>query len=519
MKTPAFTKKILPWLSRRWDAVQPKGKSLWRILTLSPADDAISRKRSLGISIEHGCIRVAEGRRIFSRINVGALKSYTFEEGKLPNPEQLADTVYSAVRELKAGGAQINLGIPKEWAIFRCVELPVSVKANLPDVVSYEMDRLTPLTAEEAFYDFTVIEENAHRLRIALAAAKAKVINPYLKALRDKGISVNAVYINLTSIAALLNFAGQVENSILLTIDDNSYEYALLQKGGICTAIAEQLGEADDESIISQAFHEVSAFYRGQKDEEKPQRIYAILAGRLADRGYHILEKFAQVPAEIPCEIPGRTGPKIRISGKEINTPCAAVGSSVVSLRPGPRPMNLLSKGRHEQPKPSFAVTILLAIIALSALAFLIVSPIELEQRKAEEMNSQIAAKKAEVAKSEALRKEIENVSRDIAFINSIKTDLPPSVDIIKELTAILPKSVWLARLRIADSVVEMEGYAAGSTTDILPLLENSRYFQKVEFASPTYRDTRMKMDRFVIRMEIKGVKNGNGKPQEEKKI
>ena len=40
-------------------------------------------------------------------------------------------------------------------------------------------------------------------------------------------------------------------------------------------------------------------------------------------------------------------------------------------------------------------------------------------------------------------------------------------------------------------------------TTGILPKLEDSRYFKKVEFASPTIRDTRLKADRFIIKMEI----------------
>jgi hypothetical protein len=75
-----------------------------------------------------------------------------------------------------------------------------------------------------------------------------------------------------------------------------------------------------------------------------------------------------------------------------------------------------------------------------------------------------------------------------------------------------LPKSVWLTRVHINDTNVTIEGYAT-SATDILPRIEASPYFAKVEFSSPTMRDAKMNMDRFVIRMELEGMK------KEEQKV
>jgi Tfp pilus assembly protein PilN len=71
----------------------------------------------------------------------------------------------------------------------------------------------------------------------------------------------------------------------------------------------------------------------------------------------------------------------------------------------------------------------------------------------------------------------------------------------LKELTALLPKSVWLFRTHVGEKEVAIEGYAA-SASDLLQRLEDSPFFQKVEFAQPTVKDTRMNAERFVIRME-----------------
>ena len=82
-------------------------------------------------------------------------------------------------------------------------------------------------------------------------------------------------------------------------------------------------------------------------------------------------------------------------------------------------------------------------------------------------------------------------------------------------MTHALPKNTWLSRMRVTESTVEIEGYAA-SATDILPKLEGSPYFKKVEFASPTFRDSRMNSDRFIIKMEIEGLPEEKGKNEKK---
>jgi Tfp pilus assembly protein PilN len=123
-----------------------------------------------------------------------------------------------------------------------------------------------------------------------------------------------------------------------------------------------------------------------------------------------------------------------------------------------------------------------------------------------------VAAVRGEVKKVEALKKEVDALESEVSTINSFKKGKPMTLQILKELTAILPKSAWLTRARITDTTVEIEGYAAAAT-ELLSKLEASPYLKKVEFASPTFRDVRLNSDRFVIKMEIEGpAKEAEGK-------
>ena len=90
------------------------------------------------------------------------------------------------------------------------------------------------------------------------------------------------------------------------------------------------------------------------------------------------------------------------------------------------------------------------------------------------------------------------------------------TLNILRELTSILPKNAWLSRARLTSTSVDIEGYA-GTATGLLPKLEASEYFRKVEFASPIMRDARMNAERFNIKMEVEDTNTGE-KIKHEKK-
>jgi hypothetical protein len=88
--------------------------------------------------------------------------------------------------DLKAAGADVILVVPGSWVITRRAEMPPTVGGHLSSVVGYELDRLTPLAADEAWYDYGLIEQRPDAIRLAMGAARADRIDPYLEALRER---------------------------------------------------------------------------------------------------------------------------------------------------------------------------------------------------------------------------------------------------------------------------------------------------------------------------------------------
>jgi Tfp pilus assembly protein PilN len=165
-----------------------------------------------------------------------------------------------------------------------------------------------------------------------------------------------------------------------------------------------------------------------------------------------------------------------------------------------------LSRGRAKSTRVPWALTIILLTTLFSMVMLSFFVPMYLGNQKVKAIDGEISARKEAIKKIEALRREYNSLQDDQKAIEAFKQTKPKAIKILKELTVILPKSVWLTRVHISDTGVAVEGYAT-STTNILQKIEASSYFSKVEFASPTIRDVSMNADRFVIRMELEGIK------------
>ena len=479
---------------------------LRKILFFSLADETILSKRALALSIEPGHLCIVYASRFFSRIKVKGVRVSHFEEGRYPTPANVASALALARDRLKALRSEITLSIPKAWAVARVAELPITVKENLADVVSYELDRLTPFTSDSAFYDFRIIGEEDRKLSIMLIAAKADLINPYLEAIKGKGITVDRVTVSPSAIGTYCSHGLGQQSTVFANIGAGGYEVGLILDSLLTSLCAGNIDANDETSSLDAVVAEIDRCAVSAANQGGVPRLVLCtgegeLGAQLRERVPSAIDLFEGIDSrlKLPQEAVGRIPP-------------AAAGSMLESLWPQAKGFNLLQKGRREKAKLPVAFTLFL-VFSLVALGILyIVAPLRIEEKRLEEIDRRVAAIRPEVKKVETLKKEVDALESEVSTINSFKKGKPIALQILKELTAILPKSAWLTRARITDTTVEIEGYAAAAT-ELLSKLEASPYLKKVEFASPTFRDVRLNSDRFVIKMEIEGpAKEAEGK-------
>jgi Tfp pilus assembly protein PilN len=484
--------------------------SFWRIVTLSLGDDRVAPKSGLAASLYAGGASIAYGSRLFSKIKIKGLQLLPASDAGFTQPETLASALVLARSKMKGKQRLVILGIPKAWVVMTRVELPATVKENLFDVVSYELDRLTPLSSEEALYDYRLLKEEDGKVTLMLAAAKADMVNPYLQALREQGMSVSAVTVNLSADGTLASYIAGAESAVFAEVDGNRYEGALLASGFPIDTFAGRFNGETSESRAERVLSQAKAVIDRAGLPSEPQ--FVLL---LNDSSYEAPFKSLAPRARLVVLHKGMEGLSLPAEQNVISYP--SIGALLESLWPRAQGLNLLGRGYHPKTRPAIGLTLLL-LVALAALgALYVLAPLSIEGKRVEEIDRQIALRKDEARKVEVLRNEVEGLENEAKTIAQFKKGKPLSINLIKEITTTLPPSVWLSRLRIGDTSIDMEGYAP-SASELLSKLEASPYLKKVEFASPTFRDARMNADRFIIRMEIEGItakEKGKGEVQQ----
>jgi Tfp pilus assembly protein PilN len=214
----------------------------------------------------------------------------------------------------------------------------------------------------------------------------------------------------------------------------------------------------------------------------------------------------ANVLPDIPCkEVQGIEMASL-FGTKEENISFAPVSMLYEELSPGVRSLDLADGDAGGKKKTPLMATLVLAVLLVAMAVPYVVVPIAVEKRKIDAIEGQIKARRKDVMDVERLKKKTEALQGEMDEIEDFKKKTPMSLNVLKGLTSLLPKTAWLTRTRITEATVEIEGYAA-SATGLLSLLEESDLFRKVEFASPTIKDQRVNSERFVIRMELEGFK------------
>lgn len=467
-------------------------------LTTNLAEGIVLPKSMLAVSLEEQCCSVVYGRRHLSDVKIVGWKHQSFEKGGDLQPEPVAAAASLLVRDLKGEAEEVVLVIPKSWVMVRTVDLPASAKMDLGAVISYDFDRHMPLASENALYDFKVIEEKNGRLRIFLVAVREDQISPYVKAFGNKGMRVVRITVIFSALATLFSDAGGFLSGPFVRLGEGGLEGGLVVDGSIVSVTSESLNGDGGSSGKERLLSRISSLGDAARNRGVTSPIFIHTDGGLVA----VSEKELGVPVKVlgTRELTARYG-----NGGDARFPVGAAGGLLEGLRPATTAVNLLSKGTRERKRPPITLTVTMVLLVLLLAGGFMAVPYYKGIKRIQGIDRQIADRKEVVRRAMAVKSEIAGIDKEISAIQGFRTDRPLALDVLRELTTLLPKTVWLVRLRIAENTAELEGYAS-SAPEIVQRLEESTYFKKVEFASPTIRDNRLNKDKFLLKAELKGV-------------
>lgn len=134
-------------------------------------------------------------RLVLRRRNGGGQTELGAIEVEGVEPEAARAALLPLLADLDLGKMQVALRLPASRALRKLVDLPAAAEENLRQVLAFEMDRLTPFSADSVYYDVRVVERDpeTRRIKAALTVLPRAAVDPAVDLLRRLGLDPDAV--------------------------------------------------------------------------------------------------------------------------------------------------------------------------------------------------------------------------------------------------------------------------------------------------------------------------------------
>lgn len=412
------------------------------------------------------------------------------ERGKI-----IGEVVNEFLRRYSVSPTNIFVGIPRDRVILKNIILPLAVKENLRGALGYEMEKYTPFVVDDVFFDFQWLGEDnvQNTLEILLAVAKKEDLISYLglKELIGRGISGIEI-----SSAAIVNSLSHIcscpaDNAYTIVyLAEKYFEVAIMSDGRL--GYARRYACAEDHELL---FQRIS---QGVEQVQKSSRLKKESVGLLLC-GPAASEKTAHALREDGYSTQEVNGASINLPSQEL---MPALGLALRGLNSLPNQMNLLPPEMQKRPSRSgyYLMVILLMMAVFCGFGWW-GSRIQQQRLLIENLDRQVAHLRSEVAASEEIRKQCEEVRGKLDALISVTSREKPVLEVLKELTNRVPQSAWLNGLSLSKGKVVITGYAERASV-LIPVLEASPLFQNVVFLS-TITKTREGRERFRIGFKV----------------
>jgi len=178
------------------------------------------------------------------------------------------------------------------------------------------------------------------------------------------------------------------------------------------------------------------------------------------------------------------------------------------------QPVNLLPKEKRRTRRLdvknlNLALTVLLAVLVVAAITI----PIVQKNRAIEALEAQVQAAAAEARQGAELRQDLEKMAEASQFLVAKKSSDAMIVELIDEVSRILPDHTWITRLNLTETELEIQGQSSASAS-LIAVVESSPYFQNARFGSPVVQIQGTNNDRFHIAADIAATPASSEKEQ-----
>jgi|WetSurMetagenome_2_1015567.scaffolds.fasta_scaffold07411_5 Tfp pilus assembly protein PilN len=474
----------------------------------------ISLQSSLGIQFGRNYLRLVYLKKSLKEVALDAHSLIHFPPD-LPAEDMdkyLSQEISGFLQEKNIGKENVWVALPRNEFLIRFITLPLSVEENLRDVIRYELEKYIPFSEEEVYFDFLSLEREVEtkKLKVLLLAIKKPVLERYLTILESAAIAPFGLEVSATALSNffLMGQNGPEEKPVaVVNIERDGFEVHCVDHGMLHYSRATDFNTEKDHAQIAQINHELRNGFR----IGFPLQIFGPGEGAsavfLSGDGTKddLIARFAPT-REIPLETFScdTIYSRLNFSGSFPLSLSAGIGLAFKGIRKVPIDVNLLPTVlRKKINKTGLHLSFYLVIAMLVLTLTWGISSVVKERLQLRKVEKEIEALKPDVLAVQKTQEEAQDSARRIESLNSIQRSEFSKLEIVKELSDILPSSVWITEFHYNKNELDLTGFAA-SASGLISILDDSPLFHESEFTAPITRDMEGK-ESFRIKTKIEG--------------
>ncbi len=167
------------------------------------------------------------------------------------------------------------------------------------------------------------------------------------------------------------------------------------------------------------------------------------------------------------------------------------------------RPFNLLPAGAVP-PRTGRGGRLALALLVVAALlsAAALYLPLERKRTLLAATEAELVEVRGEALAADGLKTQIEEMLERGSFVVGRKRGEYGTIELLGELTRLLPDHTWVLKFGLRDGRLTLSGYSA-KPSSLIGLLEQSEMLAEVRFSSPVTMDQKIGLERFNLTATI----------------
>ena len=161
-------------------------------------------------------------------------------------------------------------------------------------------------------------------------------------------------------------------------------------------------------------------------------------------------------------------------------------------------PPDMRRARRLEVKNLNLALTALLAILVVVAITI----PLVQKNRAIEIIEAQVQVAATEAREGSQLRQDLEKMAEASRFLVAKKAQETLTVELIDEISRIIPDHTWVSRVDLSSSELQLQGQSSASES-LIAIIEASPRFENVGFGSPVVQISGTNRDRIQISADV----------------